>query len=85
MPVAIGVLLITVIFGYKLAVLMNLNFALLVGFITGGDFVYLLVALTGGMVAIYAVSRLSQRSDLAKAGLYVAAINIGGDHYFVPA
>ena len=76
MPVAIGVLLITVIFGYKLAVLMNLNFALLVGFITGGDFVYLLVALTGGMVAIYAVSRLSQRSDLAKAGLYVAAINI---------
>lgn len=76
MPVAMGVLLITVIFGYRLAVLMNLNFALLVGFITGGDFVYMLVALTGGMVAIYAVSRLSQRSDLAKAGLYVAAINM---------
>ncbi|MEW5784667.1 MAG: HDIG domain-containing metalloprotein [Bacillota bacterium] len=74
-PVAMGVLLITVIYGYKLAVLMNVNFALLVGFITGGDFIFMVVALTGGLVAIYAVSRLSQRSDLAKSGLYVAATN----------
>jgi putative nucleotidyltransferase with HDIG domain len=74
-PVAMGVILITVMFGYRLAVLMNLIFALLVAFITGGEFAYLLVALTGGLVAIYAVSRVSQRSDLAKAGLYVAATN----------
>jgi cyclic-di-AMP phosphodiesterase PgpH len=73
--VAMGVILITVIYGYKLAVLMNLIFALLVALITGGEFVYLLPALIGGLVAIYAVSRVSQRSDLAKAGLYVAASN----------
>ena len=74
-PVAMGVILITVMFGYKLAVMMNLIFALLVALITGGEFAYLLVALLGGLVAIYAVSRVSQRSDLAKAGLYVAATN----------
>lgn len=74
-PVAMGAILITVMFGYRLAVLMNLVFALLIALITGGEFTYLLVALMGGLVAVYAVSRVSQRSDLAKAGLYVAATN----------
>ncbi len=74
-PVAMGVMLITVMFGYRLAVLMNLMFAIMVGLITGGEFGYLMVALAGGLVAVYALSRVSQRSDLAKAGLYVAATN----------
>ena len=55
-PVAMGVILITVIFGYHLAVLMTLVFALLVGFVTGGELSYVPVALTGSLAAIYAVS-----------------------------
>lgn len=74
-PVAIGVILITVLFGYKLAVMINTVLALMVGLLTGGDFSFILVALMGGLVSIYAVTRLSQRSDLARAGFYVAAIN----------
>lgn len=74
-PVAIGVILITVIFGYKLALIFNFTLALMVGLITGGDYSYILVALLGGLVSIYAVTRLSQRSDLARAGFYVAATN----------
>ncbi len=74
-PVAMGVILITVIFGYRLAVLMTLVFALLAGFVTGGELSYVLVSLTGGLAAVYAVSRVSQRGDLAKAGLYVAGTN----------
>ena len=74
-PVAMGVMLITVMFGYKLAVLMNLIFAILVGLITGGEYGYMIVALAGGLVAIYALSRVSQRSDLVRSGLYVAATN----------
>ena len=54
---------------------MNLVFALLVGFVTGGEFSYLMIAITGGLAAIYAVSRVSQRGDLAKAGLYAAGTN----------
>lgn len=75
-PVAMGVILITVLFGYRLALLFNLTFALMVGLITGGQFSFVLVALLGGLVSIYAVTRLSQRSDLARAGFYVAAINV---------
>jgi cyclic-di-AMP phosphodiesterase PgpH len=74
-PVAMGVMLLTVMFGYRLAVLMNLMLAIMVGLITGGEFGYMIVALAGGLVAVYALSRVSQRSDLAKAGLYVAATN----------
>lgn len=75
-PVAIGVILITVMFGYKLAVIINLVLALMVGLITGGDFTFILVALAGGLVSIYAVTRLSQRSDLARAGFYVVVTNV---------
>lgn len=74
-PVAMGVILLTVLFGYKLAVIINLVLALMVGLITGGDFSFILVALLGGLVSIYAVTRLSQRSDLARAGFYVAITN----------
>ncbi len=74
-PVAMGVILITVMFGYKLAVIINLCLALMVGLITGGDFSFILVSLLGGLVSIYAVTRLSQRSDLARAGFYVALTN----------
>ncbi len=74
-PVAMGVILITVIFGYKLAVIINLVLALLVGLVSGGDFSFILVALMGGLVSIYAVTRLSQRSDLVRAGFYVAGTN----------
>ncbi|WP_083842268.1 HDIG domain-containing metalloprotein [Desulfosporosinus youngiae] len=34
------------------------------------------VALFGGIVGVYSVSRLSQRSDLARAGIFVSGINI---------
>jgi cyclic-di-AMP phosphodiesterase PgpH len=74
-PVAMGIILITVLFGYKLALIINLVFAVMVGLISGGNFSYVLVALTGGLVSIYAVTRLSQRSDLVRAGFYVALTN----------
>ncbi len=74
-PVAIGVILTTVMFGYKLALIINFALILAVGLISGGDFSFMAVALTGGLVSIYAVTRLSQRSDLARAGFFVAVTN----------
>ncbi len=75
-PVATGIILITVIFGYKLALINTMALSLMVGLITGGDFSYVLLALLGGLVSIYAVTRLSQRSDLVRAGFYVAVVNV---------
>jgi putative nucleotidyltransferase with HDIG domain len=72
---AMGVMLITVMFGYKLAVPMNIIFAVMVGLVAEGEFSYMVITLIGGLVAVYALSRVSQRSDLVKAGLYVAAVN----------
>ena len=74
-PVAAGVILITVIFGYKLALIVNMVLAMMVGLITGGSFTFLAIALLGGLVSIYAVTRLSQRSDLARSGFYVGLTN----------
>lgn len=74
-PVATGAILITVIFGYKLALIINMALTLMVGLLTGGDYTFMLIALLGGLVSIYAVTRLSQRSDLARAGFYVALTN----------
>ncbi|NMA91850.1 MAG: HDIG domain-containing protein [Firmicutes bacterium] len=75
-PVAMGVILITVMLGARLAILMNIILALLVGLITGGDFVLITMTLVGGLAAIYRLSQVSRRSDLSRAGLYVAAANM---------
>ena len=75
-PAAMGVILITVMFGYRLAVMVNFVIALLVGLISGSEIGYLLIALTGGLTAIYAVSRVSQRGDLARAGIYISGANV---------
>lgn len=74
-PVAMGVILITVLFDSRLAILCNIILAVLAGVITGGEFRFIVVALLGGLAAVYSVSRLYQRSDLTKAGFFVALAN----------
>jgi putative nucleotidyltransferase with HDIG domain len=75
-PVGMGAILITVLFEPRLAVLINIVMAVLIGIVVGGEFNYIVVAITGGLVAIYAVSQLQRRSDLTKAGIYLAAANV---------
>ncbi|RJX29599.1 MAG: HDIG domain-containing protein [Dethiobacter sp.] len=76
MPVAMGGILITVLFEPRLAVLVNIILALLLGFVIDGEFHFIIVSLLSGLVAIYSVSCLQRRSDLTRAGLYVAGVNI---------
>ncbi len=75
-PLAMAGILITILFEPRLAVLFNIILAILIGFVVDGEFIYIVVALLGGLVAIYSVSRLQQRSDLTRAGINVAAINM---------
>jgi cyclic-di-AMP phosphodiesterase PgpH len=74
-PTAMGIILIAVLFNHRLALLSTVVFGLLTGLVTGGDFRFIFVALLGGLVAIYGVYKVNRRDDLAKAGLYVAALN----------
>jgi putative nucleotidyltransferase with HDIG domain len=75
-PVAMGAILIAVLLNPQLAVLMAIVMSVFVALVTGNDFRFMLVALFGALIAIYSVSQVSRRSDLTRAGFYVAALNM---------
>ncbi len=63
-------LLVAVVLAIFVAILVDPTLSTALGLQTG------IVALFGGFVGVYSVSHLSQRSDLARAGLFVSAVNI---------
>jgi putative nucleotidyltransferase with HDIG domain len=63
-------MLVAVVLAVFVAVLVDPSLSTSFGLQTG------LVALFGGFVGVYSVSHLSQRSDLARAGLFVSAVNV---------
>ena len=75
-PVAMAAILITVLFEARLAIIFNILLALFLGFVVDGELSFFLVTLLGGLVAVYSVNNLKQRSDLTKAGFYVAVVNV---------
>jgi hypothetical protein len=62
-------ILVSVVLAFFVTVLVDPTLTTSSGLQTG------LVALFGGVVGVYSVSHLSQRSDLARAGLFVSAMN----------
>ncbi|SMB90984.1 hypothetical protein SAMN00017405_1396 [Desulfonispora thiosulfatigenes DSM 11270] len=74
-PIAAGSMLIAMLLDLNLAIFITSIFALIIGIMTG-EMSFALTAFVGGVVAVYSVSRLNQRSDLAKAGLWVAIVNV---------
>lgn len=76
-PVAAAAMLVAVLLGPRLALVVIPIVCIMLGIITGNDLRVAMVSMVGGMAGIYGVSRLSTRSDLAKAGLlYVSAANV---------
>ncbi len=63
-------LLVSMILAIFVAVMVDPTLSSSFGLQTG------LVALFGGVIGVYSVSHLSQRSDLARAGLFVSAVNV---------
>ena len=74
-PIAAGSMLIAILLDVKLAVFITGIFAVFTGLITG-QIPFVLTALTGGLIGVFGVSRLSQRSDLAMTGIYIALANM---------
>jgi len=76
-PVAAGSMLIAILLENRLAYFLTMIMAIYVGMITeGNQLFYAITAFVGGTVGVFQVSRLSQTSDLAKSGLYIALVNI---------
>ncbi len=76
-PVAAASMLLAILLDTKLALLVTAVLAGFIGIITGNELRFAMVGVVSGMVGVYSVSRLSQRSDLAKAGLvYISSANV---------
>ena len=76
-PVAAGSMLIAILLDGKLAYFLTMIMAIYVGMLTGGSQLsFTIAAFISGTIGVYRVSSLSQSSDLAKSGLYLAAANI---------
>ncbi|WP_027717891.1 HD family phosphohydrolase [Desulfovirgula thermocuniculi] len=74
-PVAAAGMLTAILLDSRLAMLVVAVMSFLVTMMTQGQFRFGLEALVGGFVGVYSVSKLSQRGDLARAGVYVSAAN----------
>ncbi|SHF48463.1 metal dependent phosphohydrolase [Desulforamulus putei DSM 12395] len=75
-PLAAAGMLITILLDSRLALLLVMNLSLLLGVMAGNQFHYSLVGFVGGVSGVYSVSKLSQRGDLVRAGIYVGATNV---------
>jgi putative nucleotidyltransferase with HDIG domain len=76
-PVAAGSMLIAILLNSRLAYFGTMVMALYVGLLNeGNQLAFVFVAFVSGTVGVYRVSRLSQTSDLALSGLYIAVANV---------
>jgi len=75
-PVAAGAMLIAILFDGKLSMFITTIIAILIGIMNNLELQFALVAFAGGFAGIYSVSKLSQRSDLVKASIYIIGANV---------
>jgi putative nucleotidyltransferase with HDIG domain len=75
MPIAFGAMLITLLLDSRLAILVTVALAVIVGLVTGGELKYVAVALVGGVVSILSLGKVTQRSDMTRVGFIVGGAN----------
>lgn len=75
-PIAAAGMLITLLLDSRLAVLVVGILSLLLGVMTGNQLRFGVVGFIGGISGVYSVSKLSQRSDLVRAGIYTSGANV---------
>ena len=82
-PVAFGGMMIALLVDSRLALMVTVALAVMTGVMNGNDVGLMFVALTGGVAAVLSVSKVSQRSDLMRAGfaagaaIFVSMVAIG--------
>jgi len=75
-PVATGPLLVAILLDNRLAVLAAAELALLTGIMAGPGLDLAAQGVAGSLGGILAVQKVSQRSDLTRAGFFVSAANL---------
>lgn len=74
-PASMATLLLTIIFDVNLALFFGTSLSLVIAVMTGNEMSVLIVALVGSVVGAYSVTQVNQRSDLTRAGVYIAGAN----------
>jgi len=75
-PVAMGTMLVTILFETQLAILLSFLFALIVGMAFDSSYQYAFIAFISGLVGTFAVSRVKHRLVIMRAGFIIAGVNI---------
>lgn len=73
-PLGTVSMLITILISSQLAFILLIFLSFLVALVTGGGMMQVVVGFMGGMAGIFSVSRVSQRSDMVRAGFYVGVV-----------
>ena len=73
-PVAAASILITVLLDSETSFVITIFISFFVALVFNGEFEPVIINFIGGMVGVFSVSRVSQRSDLVRAGFYVSGV-----------
>ncbi len=74
-PLAAGSMLISILINPGIAVFASFTMSIAIGIMLGSDFAFTLVALSGAIVGVFCTAKVSQRSDLTKAGGIIGGVN----------
>lgn len=74
-PLAAGSMLISILINPQIAVFSSIMMSVAIGIMLGNDFQFTLVALSGAIIGIFCTAKVSQRSDLTKAGGIIGIAN----------
>lgn len=74
-PVGLAGLLVTLLVDSQVAIVITIMTSAMVSALFGLDGRVFVVALAGGLAAVYSVSKVSQRSDLTRAGFIVGGVD----------
>jgi hypothetical protein len=76
-PMAAGSMLISILVNSRVGVLGTIIMSIFVGIISGSENLsFVIVALVGGLVGVYSVSKVDQGWDLAKGGILIGGANV---------
>jgi putative nucleotidyltransferase with HDIG domain len=70
-PVSLGTMLIAILIDSHLSLLAAIVFGILTAIISGGSLASAIIVITSGIAGTFAVTKISERSDLMRAGLIV--------------
>ncbi len=72
-PASLGTMLIAILVDSQLSLLAGIVFGVFAGIISGGSLASAIIAIVSGITGTFAVTKISERSDLLRAGVIIGA------------